>query len=165
MAFTFAPNLQGLIDNPTVYQDSRLIGDKGFYRDIATIPSGTAVGDVTLFHRVSVFDFINYVKISTPAGLGTSAAVNVGVWYESAAGVYTVIDADEFASAFAVATGVQPTDITTEAGVTLVANACKVLWDRLGLSDVPTYPYFYIGIEQTVITATTGSIVLEVQVA
>lgn len=94
----------------------------------------------------------------------TSGTIDIGTYKKNADGTYTAVDDDCFASAIALGSGaVAITDVTYEAGATLIADALQPLWERSNLSARPAYGDLYIGLTTDTGTGATGTVYLEVQ--
>lgn len=102
--------------------------------------------------------------------LGTSAAVNVGVYYPTdvpsgsgldSSDATTVIDEDYFASAVSVASAAKPTDIINESGTNTIANQELPLWQAVGLDSDPGIDLDIVATVSTVLAA-SGSLGLKV---
>ncbi len=93
----------------------------------------------------------------------TSGTVDIGVYKKNNDGTYTAVDDDCFASAIALGSGaVAVTDVTYEAGATLIADAMQPLWERANLSARPEYGDLYIALTTDTGTGATGTVYVEV---
>lgn len=88
--------------------------------------------------------------------LGGSAAGDVGV-YQVAANGGAVVDADEFASAVALASAGAWTDVMEEAAATDIAKIGMPLWERLGLTTDSAIAYD-IAVTLTAASGAAGTI-------
>jgi|SRR5882672_8385547 len=105
--------------------------------DYITPTSGVTVGSTYRMARVP-----STAKIKAITGSGaamTQGPFDVGVYYSTnhLTGAGAVIDADRFASAWSLASLVQPTNITEESGVWTEDMYAMPLWQAAGLSADP----------------------------
>lgn len=99
--------------------------------------SGTSV---FRFFRIRSNDCVHSLRYSG-ADASSAGAIDVGI-YQTADNGGAVVDADFFASAFALTNGPDSnTEIAFESGVYTIANSVKPLWQALGLTTDPGIEY------------------------
>lgn len=114
--------------------------------------------DILSFCEVKSNAVIHGVLVSSDAAI-TSGAMDVGI-YQTADNGGAVVDADFFASALAVGSGLTKSDATHESGVYGIEDRDKPLWEALGLSEDPQISYVIAGTITTDMGA-AGTIVVE----
>lgn len=117
--------------------------------------SGDSAASIYRILRVPSNFVLTSLRLAWDA-LGGSAAGDVGV-YAIAANGGAVVDADEFASAVALASAGAWTDVMEEAVPADIAKIGAPLWDRLGLTTDPAVGYD-IAVTLTVATGAAGTI-------
>lgn len=115
-------------------------------------------GDELRFCRVKSNAVVAAVLVSSDAAI-TSGAMDVGIYRTDDDGG-AVVDADFFASALAVGSGLTKSDQTHESGVYGIEDRDKPLWEALGLSEDSQVWYDIVGTITTDMGA-AGTIVVE----
>lgn len=115
-------------------------------------------GDILTFFEIQSNAVVNGVFVSSDAAI-TSGAMDVGI-YQTADNGGAVVDADFFASALAVGSGLTKQDVTHESGVYGIEDRDKPLWEALGLTEDPQISYVVAGTVTTDMGA-AGTIVCE----
>lgn len=130
-------------------------------KSAATVSATQSSGDVVCLVRVPSNARIDQVLLST-ADATTAGAINIGVW-QTADNGSTVVDADLFASALVLTGGpFNNSDQTFESGEYTYAEACKPLWEVLGLSVDPAREYDIVAQVSTTFDAAGTTIALQV---
>lgn len=116
-------------------------GGRPLHGIVATIAVANGDSATSTFRMVRVPSSIvlHNVELAWDA-LGGSCAADLGI-YEVAANGGAVVDADEFASAIAMASAGAFTSELEEAAATDIAKIGKPLWERLGLTSDPGKAY------------------------
>jgi hypothetical protein len=126
---------------------------------ISSMAADNEATAVLRFFRVKSSDVVASVQISC-ADATTAGALNVGL-YDTSENGSAVVDADLFASAFALTNGpYSNTDITFESGEYTFAEAMKPLWEVLGLSSDPCKDYDVCAVISTTFNGGPTSILL-----
>lgn len=112
---------------------------------IASIPSNARVSQVLLYCD----------------SLGTAGAADIGI-YQTTENGGAVVDADFFASAQALTSALNGTDVTHESGVYGLEDIEKPLWNALGLSADSRRDYD-ISLTVTTTTVSAGTISVKVR--
>jgi hypothetical protein len=128
-------------------------------QEVITSAADDDATSVYRFFRVKSSDIVASVQISC-ADATTAGALNVGL-YDTSENGSAVVDADLFASAFALTNGpYSNTDITFESGEYTFAEAQKQLWEVLGLSSDPCKDYDVCAVVSTTFNGGPTSILL-----
>ena len=130
---TNADEVPAVLNNPRV--------DGGFERaKIATVAvtNGDSIASTYRLFRVPSNAVMTDLRVYCPAI--TTAATNIGVYRTEKDGS-AVVDADLFASAQALTSALNGTDVLHESTVFSLANSGKELWDALGLTSDPSVFY------------------------
>ena len=132
--------ITGLDASPRVYYSPVRAGGKvRNTADYIVTNTDDAMGSIYRFVRVPSRARIVQILASTDGG-STNGTADIGLYHTSADGG-AVIDADLFASAWAIKTAAANTDVTYESGVITVDKRHKMLWEILGLSADPNLEY------------------------
>lgn len=145
--------------SPVVLSDAAIAG--GVLKEGAgsITPAAAAEAASTYrFFRVPSNCRISEILISC-AAFTTAGAVDVGL-YDTTENGGAVVDADFFASAYALTAAKDNTDITHESGVYTLANREKALWEALGLSSDPMKEYDVVA---TVTTQFNGGSIMHLK--
>lgn len=150
------------VATPKVTTDAaKSVGRAMVAKSEATVSATQSSGDTVRMVRVPSNARIDAVLLST-ADATTAGAVNIGVW-QTADNGSTVVDADLFASALALTGGpFNRSDQTFESGEYTYAEACKPLWEVLGLSADPQREYDIVCEVSTTGNGMGTSLMLEV---
>ena len=135
--------------SPRVLSDGSI--DGGVIKEVVGVVD-LAVADSTSsqlrFFRVPSNARVSSLKLYAP-DLGTTTAMNIGLWAESTADTTgTAVDADFFASDFSCSAVMAGTDVVHEADTTPgfnILRAEKMIWEVLGLSSDPGTYYDVVG--------------------
>lgn len=146
--------------NPTTFNTPpRSPGRLVRVQEVITSAADDDATSVYRFFRVKSSDIVASVQISC-ADATTAGALNVGLYAISENGG-AVVDADLFASAFALTNGpYSNVDITFESGEYTHAEAQKPLWEVLGLSADPCTEYDVAAVVSTTFNGGPTSILL-----
>lgn len=128
----------------------------------ATTEATHAANDVIRFLRVPT----NARLLSIKGSIGSSAtagAINLGLYNSGADG--SVIDADLFASAQSITSGLNRTELLTESGELSVAEQAKPLWQAAGETEDPNGYYVIAATVSTAFVAADTSFTLDVTYA
>lgn len=99
--------------------------------------------------------------LSSSAALGGSAAMDIGVYRNSADGG-AVVDADFFASALSLVTAINNVEVVHESGVNTIAKQMQPLWQALGMASDPKTTLDIVG-TLTAASAANGDTALKVK--
>lgn len=127
---------------------------------IIEVSTATDAADELRFVRVKSNAVIRNVIVSSDAAI-TSGAIDIGIYRTDDDGG-AVVDADFFASALAVGSGLTLSNQTHESGVYGIEDRNLPLWEALGLSEDSQVWYDVVGTVTTDMGA-AGTIVLEVE--
>lgn len=145
-------------------------GGPGYLREASgslTVPASSSTDSTLRLVRVPTNAKVKQLRIQSQAQ--AAGTLDVGVYYPisgktgKADLAANAIDQDFFASAYAVTSLSQPTDITNESGTYTADKWNQPLWQAVGLSADPGG---FFDIVATVVTAvTTGTGILGLSVA
>jgi hypothetical protein len=139
------------------YNDARI---KTTGVGIVEVTTSTDAADEIRFCRVRSNAVIKNVLVSSDAAI-TSGAMDIGIYRTDDDGG-AVVDADFFASALAVGSGLTLSNATHESAVYGIEDRDKPLWEALGLSADSQVWYDVVGTVTTDMGA-GGTICLEVE--
>ena len=139
------------------YNDARM---KTTGVGIVEVTTSTDAADEIRFCRVRSNAVIKNVLVSSDAAI-TSGAMDIGIYRTDDDGG-AVVDADFFASALAVGSGLTLSNATHESAVYGIEDRDKPLWEALGLSADSQVWYDVVGTVTTEMGA-GGTICLEVE--
>lgn len=139
------------------YNDARI---KTTGVGIVEVTTSTDAADEIRFCRVRSNALIKNVLVSSDAAI-TSGAMDIGIYRTDDDGG-AVVDADFFASALAVGSGLTLSNATHESAVYGIEDRDKPLWEALGLSADSQVWYDVVGTVTTDMGA-GGTICLEVE--
>lgn len=147
---------------PKVLTDStKSVGRVMNAKSVATVSATIPSGDIVRFVRVPSNARIDAVLLTT-GDATTAGAIDIGI-YQTADNGGAVVDADFFASAFALTNGPYlRSDQTWESGVYTYANSALPLWAALGLSVDPGIEYDVAATVTTTGNGMSTTMVLEV---
>jgi hypothetical protein len=146
---TNADEVPAVLNNPRV--------DGGFERaKIATVAvtNGDSIASTYRLFRVPSNAVMTDLRVYCPAI--TTAATNIGVYRTEKDGG-AVEDADLFASAQALTSALNGTDVLHESAVFSLANSGKELWDALGLTSDPSV-FYDVTMTLTAAAGATGTV-------
>jgi len=139
--------------------DARLHG--GLLRTISCVDEvpDTANADVLILARIPIDAVVKSVRSGNDAlGAGT---MDLGLYKKNADGTYTAVDDNCFADAIAVTGANALTDVTYEAGATLIADRNKPAWQRANLSTRPEYGDLYLAATFDTGTSSVATLLVE----
>lgn len=140
-------------------------GPMGQARNVGTSFSlGTThdTGDVILLFAIPTNFVMRTLRLSTD-GAATAGAGDFGLYTLNDAGdTETAVDIDLFASAQAITTALERSDIIDEAGNVGIANRFQQIWEVAGLSADPG-GVFWVGMTITTDVDATNVIGLETE--
>lgn len=139
------------------YNDARI---KTTGVGIVEVTTSTDAADEIRFCRVRSNALIKNVLVSSDAAI-TSGAMDIGIYRTDDDGG-AVVDADFFASALAVGSGLTRSSAVHESGIYGIEDQDKPLWEALGLSADSQVWYDVVGTVTTEMGA-GGTICLEVE--
>jgi hypothetical protein len=124
---------------PAVLNSPRVDGGSERVK-VATISvvNADSIASVLRLFRVPSNAVVTDLKLYCPAI--TTAAADIGL-YRTAKDGGAVVDADLFASAQALTSALNGTDVLHESGVFSLTNSGQELWQALGLSSDPSVSY------------------------
>lgn len=145
---------------PRVPVNARIDGAFNHHsRDVCAIANGDSIASVYRFFQVPSNALVEAIRLSCP-DIGTTTAGDVGLYRTTSDGG-AVVDADFFASAVSLSGGaLNKSDITHESGVYTLANARKMLWEALGLTEDPKIMYD-VALTLTAAADAAGTVLLE----
>jgi hypothetical protein len=146
--------------NPTVANNPpRSPGRLVRVQEVISSAADDDATSVYRFFRIKSSDIVASVQISC-ADATTAGALNIGL-YDTSENGSAVVDADLFASAFALTNGpYSNTDVTFESGEYTFAEAQKQVWEVLGLSSDPCKEYDVAAVVSTTFSGGPTSILL-----
>lgn len=127
---------------------------------IIEVSTSTDAADELRFFRVKSNSVIRNLLVSSDAAI-TSGAMDIGIYRTDDDGG-AVVDADFFASALAVGSGLTLSNQTHESGIYGIEDRNKPLWEALGLTEDSQVWYDVVGTVTTEMGA-AGTIVLEAE--
>jgi hypothetical protein len=146
---TNADAVPAVLNNPRV--------DGGHERTkVATISvvNADSIGSVLRLFRVPSNAVVTDLRVYCPAIAG--AVTDIGL-YRTAKDGGAVVDADFFASAQALTSALNGTDVLHEAAVFTIANSGKELWDALSLTSDPSV-FYDVAMTLTGAATATGTV-------
>lgn len=123
------------------------------------VATSDSVASVLRFARVRSSDRVSTVRFYCDAM--SSGAMDVGL-YRTAADGGAVVDADFFASALAIASAVNGTEVQHESGVYGIEDIEQPLWQGLGLTSDPGI-FYDVAATITTVAGAAGTVSLKVQ--
>jgi hypothetical protein len=107
----------------------------------AVIANGDSIGSTYRIGRIRSSDRLSVIRLYGPAIAG--AIADIGLYDKSTVNAGAVVDVDFFASAQALTSALNGTDVTFEAAAAggLIANGEKRVWEALGLASDPCKEY------------------------
>lgn len=149
---------------PSVMGNARVLG--GLVHQAvgnALAASDASIGSIYRLARVPSNACALSVVLSN-AAFTTTGAADIGIYKATVGSVAgAVVDADFFASAQALTTALQNTEVTHESGVYSLANREKPLWEALGLTADPQILYDIALTLTAANTTTAAQVALRVQ--
>lgn len=140
--------------------DSMGLSGSVLYTSVASIEVAAGDDDGSQYRLLRLPANAVLVSLEVAAdALGTSAAYNIGTYYPAGISSGAVIDADEFASAVAMATAIDFTNVLQEAIATDKDKLGQPLWQRTGLAANPGHGIDIVA-TSTVNGDAAGSIVM-----
>lgn len=128
-------------------------------RDTVAIANGDSIASVYRALQIPSNALVEAVRLSC-ADIGTTALADVGLYRTTGDGG-AVVDADFFASAQSLSGGaLNKLDVTHESGVYTHANARKMLWEALGLTEDPKIMYD-LALTLTAASDAAGTVLVE----
>lgn len=162
MATTKGTHITSFDSTPPTTVNSRLHGGVVKICKDAFEIADTGNGDSVIVFKLPVDAVVHRVRFGCDNL--TSGTVDIGVYKKENDGTYTAVDDNCFADAIALGSGaVAVTDVTYEAGATLIADALQPLWERANLSARPAYGDLYVALTTDTGTGATGTVYMEVQ--
>lgn len=122
--------------NPAYQDGGRVRCKRGV---VATVAADADVGSTYRAFRIRSSDMVKDLVIDH-SSWGTGAAADIGL-YKTAKDGGAVVDADFFASAYAMAAAGINVNVLRESGIYTVANMEKRIWEALGLTVDPMIDY------------------------
>ena len=140
-----SPNITNRDATPRVLNPAYRDGGRVRYKSgIGTLATAAAEAASTIrFFSVRSNDVIKRLTLHSNS-MGTGCTMDIGIYRNTVDGG-AVRDADCFASAVAMATAQQGTDVTHESGVIAIADRDKMLWEQLGYTVDPQCEFDVVG--------------------
>lgn len=140
--------------NPA-YQDGGRVRVKRAYR--TNVLAVSDAGSTYRFFRVRSSDMMKALVLEN-ATLGAACTGDIGLYRTTKDGG-AVVDADFFASAFAMTANLAPVSVMRESGILTLPNAEKRIWEALGLTADPMLEYD-VAITLVVASSAVGGMLL-----
>jgi hypothetical protein len=144
--------------SPAVINSAQIAdGQARLKRGQAVVGAADSIASTYRLVRVKSNDLVYMLLLSCSAI--TSAAADIGL-YKTTRDGGAVVDADFFASAQSLATGLTQTNVVRESAVISIPNSEKPIWEQLGLSADPQIEYDVV-VTLTAAATAGGSVMLD----